>query len=332
MKKQVLSLVASLGMCGGLMAQNQIETYSVYDVNHQDGVNVADATRVVSRAIEQIQDDPQVVDAAALNALLQELKSEIQQVNTRLSAIEDKLGIENDGEDTPNIHNGHEYVDLGLPSGLKWATCNVGASAPEEYGDYFAWGEIEPYYQEGHSQDNPCSSWRTGKTAGYNWASYKWSSAWNNITKYTFADGQTTADWYSNDQFVGDNKTVLEPADDAATQNWGGNWRMPTESELDQLRTSCTWTWDDTKQGYNVTGTNGNSIFLPAAGYRGGLTDSSSLSLSNSGTRGYYLSSSLHSSSSARAFSLYFYSSDQGMTNNYRYYGQSVRAVCESTE
>lgn len=318
MKKQVLSLVASLGMCGGLMAQNQIETYSVYDVNHQDGVTVADATRVVSRAIEQIQDDPQVVDASVLNALLLELKSEIQQVNTRLSAIEDKLGIENDGEDTPNIHNGHEYVDLGLPSGLKWATCNVGATNPEDYGDYFAWGETEPYYIEGHAQDTPCSNWKTGKT-GYNWESYKWCNGdYNKLTKYCNSSSHGTID----------DKTILEAEDDAARQNWGGSWRMPTWSEIVELDENCDWTWTELNSvnGFKVTGPNSNWIFLPAAGYR------SDRGLSQDGSFGRYWSSSMMPSYPNTAFELFF-DDNIAELNSYssihRYFGQSVRPVTE---
>ena len=129
-------------------------------------------------------------------------------------------------------HKGHEYVDLGLPSGLKWATCNVGATTPEEYGDYFAWGEVEP------------------KTT-YNLDTYKYYDG-SNFTKYTGRD-----------------KTVLDPEDDAVTANWGGAWRMPTNAEQNELRTKCKWDWTTQNgvNGYKVTGPNGNLIFLPAAGY-----------------------------------------------------------------
>ena len=128
-------------------------------------------------------------------------------------------------------HNVHEYVDLGLPSGLKWATCNVGATTPEEYGDYFAWGEVEP------------------KTT-YNLDTYKYYDG-SNFTKYTGSD-----------------KTVLDPEDDAAQVNWGGAWRMPTKAEQDELRNNCTWDWTTQNgvKGYKVTGPNGNSIFLPTVG------------------------------------------------------------------
>ena len=126
-----------------------------------------------------------------------------------------------------------EYVDLGLS--VKWATFNVGASKPEDYGDYYAWGETMP-------KDI------------YSWTNYKWcDGTQNNMTKYNATDGKTT----------------LEPADDAATVNWGDDWRMPTKAEMQELFDNCTWT-EETHHainGYLVTGPNGNSIFLPKAGF-----------------------------------------------------------------
>lgn len=207
----------------------------------------------------------------------------------------------------------HEYVDLGLS--VKWATCNVGASKPEEYGDYFAWGETEPYYIEGHSQDNPCSNWKTGKTAGYDWPSYKWCNGSYIQTKYC-----TNSSWGTVD-----NKTVLDLADDAAYVNWGGGWRMPTKEEHDELRTKCTWTWgaQNGVNGYTVVGPNGNSLFLPAAGRR---YDSY---LYNVGSWGDYWSSSLCSDYSINAYGLGF-DSDGVYSGSYgRFSGFAVRPVCQ---
>lgn len=211
-------------------------------------------------------------------------------------------------------YNGHAYVDLGLPSGLKWATMNVGATTPEDYGDYFAWGETEPYYTAGHSQDHPCSSWKTGKT-GYNWESYKWcNGSSSTLTKYCTDSSYGTVD----------NKTTLELADDAARVNWGGSWRMPTKAEQDELRNNCTWTWTTQNgvRGYKVEGNNGNSIFLPAAGFRG------SESLYGAGSNGYYGSSALFSSYSDDAYVLSFDSSLVDWGSSIRRFGRSVRAVC----
>ena len=126
-----------------------------------------------------------------------------------------------------------EAVDLGLS--VKWATFNVGATSPEDYGDYFAWGETEP-------------------KETYSWATYKWGTS-SNLTKYNTTDGKTTLD--------------LE--DDAAKVLWGGYWRMPSKEEVDELTQQCTWIWTthNNVNGYKVTGPNGNSIFLPVAGYKG---------------------------------------------------------------
>ena len=123
------------------------------------------------------------------------------------------------------IENGYEYVDLGLS--VKWATCNVGATTPEEYGNYYAWGEVLP------------------KT-NYSWATYSYCNGTNgSMTKYCTIRSFGTVD----------NKTTLEAMDDAAAYNWGGSWRMPTEAECTELRRQCTWTWttQNGKNGYKVT-------------------------------------------------------------------------------
>lgn len=201
-------------------------------------------------------------------------------------------------DDTPG-DNVHEYVDLGLPSGLLWATCNVGADSPEDYGDYFAWGETEGY--------------KSGKTE-FNWSTYKWCNGSDDtFTKYCIESSYGTVD----------NKTVLDLSDDAAHVNWGGSWRMPTEEELHELRYECTWEWT-TQNGVNgrkVTGPNGNSIFLPAAGYRSGS------GLYDAGSYGYYWSSSLYTGGSGRACNLSFGSVYVDWSYGNRYYGQSVRPV-----
>lgn len=175
-----------------------------------------------------------------------------------------------------------EAIDLGLPSGLKWASFNLGASKPEEYGDYFAWGETEPYY----SRQNPLT-WNEGKEAGYDWSSYKWSMGdYDKLTKYCPAEKT----FYWEGSGLPDDKTVLDPDDDAATVNLGGKWRMPTDMEWTELRENCTWTLT-TQNGANVwrvTSSNGNSIFFPAAGYR------YSTDLDYYSSYGFYWSSSLN--------------------------------------
>lgn len=192
----------------------------------------------------------------------------------------------------------HAYVDLGLSSGLLWATCNVGADKPEDYGDYFAWGETE-----------------TKST--YNWSTYKWcNGSYNTLTKYNTDSDYGTVD----------NKTVLDPEDDAARANWGGDWRMPTREEMNELYANCPseWTTQNGVNGRKFTGPNGESIFLPAAGFY------SSGSLNYAGSYGYYWSSSLSTDYPNGAYYLYFNSGDVGMGSSHRDYGLSVRPVCPS--
>ena len=195
------------------------------------------------------------------------------------------------------FENGHEWVDLGLPSGTKWATCNVGASKPEEYGDYYAWGETEPKRK-------------------YSESTYKWcNGSVRTLTKYNTYSGYGTVD----------NKTVLDPEDDAARANWGGAWRMPTNDEWTELCNNCTSTETDDYNGTGVKGQivtsniNGNSIFLPAAGYR------YDVELLFAGDLDYYWSSSLYGDSPESAWDVYFIS--DLVDGYYRYCGQSVRPV-----
>ena len=198
----------------------------------------------------------------------------------------------------PNTGN-HEYVDLGLS--VKWATCNVGASKPEEYGDYFAWGETQP-------KDY------------YDWSTYKWcNGSYNTLTKYNNSSSYGTVD----------NKTTLDLSDDAARANWGGSWRMPTKAEQDELREQCTWTWTTQNgvNGYKVTskksGYTNKSIFLPAAGCR---YDSS---LDDAGSYGGYWSGSLGTGYPGSAYNLDFRSDYVDWYNYYRYIGFTVRPVCQ---
>ena len=195
-------------------------------------------------------------------------------------------------DDTPTTDS--RAIDLGLS--VKWASCNVGATAPEEYGGYYAWGEIE-------------------EKSDYSWETYKYcNGSYTSITKYCRSSSYGTVD----------NKTTLEASDDVATVKWGGSWRMPTTEEEQELIYSCTWTWTTLNgvNGYRVTGPNGNSIFLPAAGYRGwqGVYDQGSI--------GYYWSSLLYNSDSYTACHLHFVSSRCYWNSYNRSYGLAVRPVC----
>ena len=190
--------------------------------------------------------------------------------------------------------NGHEYVDLGLS--VKWATCNVGATKPEEYGGYYAWGETE---------EKSC----------YDWDTYIYcNGSENTMIKYCIDKVFSTFD----------NKRVLIPADDVAQQEWGDSWRMPTSAEFEELLNKCKWicTTINGVKGYKVTGSNGNSIFLPVAVYRYGAQTSTA-------RYGLYWTSSLNKYNSAYAYYLYFNDEGYGVSSGYRYFGLSVRPVCE---
>ena len=209
-------------------------------------------------------------------------------------------------------------VDMGTTTAdgykLYWGTSNLGAGKPEEYGDYYAWGETDPYY----SSQDPLT-WKDGKT-GYNWASYKWCNGSSRTrTKYNDKSSYGTVD----------NKTVLEPEDDVAHVRLGGKWRMPTDAEWTELMTKCTWTWTDNYNGTGVAGrivsaTNGNSIFLSAAGDRFGT------GLYNAGSSGLYWSSSLGTGNpEADALGVGFSSDNVGRSYSGRFIGESVRPVSE---
>ena len=229
--------------------------------------------------------------------------------------------------------NGHDYVDLGLTSGTKWATCNVGASKPQDYGNDYAWGETT-----------------TKETYAYEWSTYKYGSAKNQLTKYCNKSS------YGKDGFT-DSKTTLDLEDDAAYVNWGGKWRMPTKAQQEELCDECYWVWTESYNGSYVKGyivykaktssdkgkyvykgdTPSSSyslsdvhIFLPAAGCQG-YSD-----LGYAGSGGYYWSSSLDADHPSRAWLVGFNSfdvfGDYGYgygDGGYRWYGQSVRAVCK---
>ena len=206
-----------------------------------------------------------------------------------------------------------EAVDLGIVMTrtdgttykLYWAKSNLSdkglCTNPEDYGDYYAWGETEP-------------------KESYSWSTYKYgTSSSGPFFKYNTSDSYGTVD----------NKTVLEPEDDVARVKLGGEWRMPTDAEWTELRTKCTWTWTTNYNGTGVKGqivtaTNGNSIFLPAAGYR------RDTKLYDAGSYGYYWSSSLNTDKPSIAWYVNFNSGTVRRRDyGYRSYGQSVRPVSE---
>ncbi len=199
----------------------------------------------------------------------------------------------------------YKAVDLGLPSGLKWASFNVGAAKPEQFGEFFAWGETKPKYD-------------------YSWSTYKWCYGSNiPITKYCPSDKS----FYWGLSGSPDNKTILDLEDDAAHAYWGGSWRTPTNEEWVELWNNCSSTWVSDYSGTGIAGqvvtsSNGNSIFLPAAGARDGT------GIDEVGSRGYYYTSSLYSDIPYTTWCIYFGSDGVFKAGFYRYHGFSVRPVC----
>ena len=203
----------------------------------------------------------------------------------------------------PGDLNGHPYLDLALPSGTKWATCNIGATSPTGYGDYYAWGET------------------TTKTT-YNWVTYRYCNGNDtSITKYCFNSDD------GNNGFV-DNISTLEPSDDAATVNWGAGWRMPTKAEIQELKDNCTVV-QETKngvKGWRFIAKNANEIFIPFAGYK------QNDDLLKTGTKGYYWTSSVGTD-----FSYYSYVIELDALGVYkmaydRAYGFTIRPVCNPSQ
>ena len=197
--------------------------------------------------------------------------------------------------------NGYEWVDLGLS--VKWASCNLGAKTPEHNGDYYAWGETETKSDYNYT----CSNLKYCTDSSRNHCFSKYVPS--HKSRYWSGSG------------IPDNKSVLDPQDDAAHVKLGGSWRMPTDSEWTELRKKCKWTW--TGRGYKVNGPSGKSIFLPVARYIDGE------SRDYARFKGYYWSSSLDTGSPYFAWHVFFDS--YGVDRDYspRYIGQSIRPVSD---
>lgn len=204
------------------------------------------------------------------------------------------------GENTTGSTGGHAWVDLGLPSGTKWATCNVGANKPEEYGNYYAWGE-------------------TTTKSDYCWRTYKYGNDLDELTKY--CDNSS----YGLNGFI-DNKKELVPSDDAATVNWGSNWQMPSLDQIKELinskYTTTEWT---TQNGVNgrriISKNNGNNIFLPATGFY------FNTHIDNQGSHGYMYSRSAGTFNTPFGSLLAFHSNFINWSDIERCQGVTIRPV-----
>ena len=280
--KKVLSIIAMLTMCVAAMAQKPA---TKGDVDCDGFVTTTDVTAIYNYFLTGDMTYYSTCDVDGDGSIT---SADITMVYNII------LGGDQGGDN-------HEYVDLGLTSGTLWATMNVGANSPEEYGDYFAWGETTP-------------------KDVYKWDNYQWSNGtrFNKLIKYC------TNSNYGYNGFV-DDKTELEPEDDAATANWGSQWCMPTEEQLDELIAECNWQWT-TRNGVNgslVTSKhNGATLFLPAAGYHFGDQ------LYSTGTIAYYWSRMVNASKSYQAYYLWF-NSLGNLERNFgdRDNGYTVRAV-----
>lgn len=211
-----------------------------YDVNRDGAVNIADVTTLVNVILGS-----QTSDLGDVNG---DTRVDVVDVTELVNYILGKRVI-----------NGHEYADLGLPSGTLWATQNMGANAPDEYGDYYAWGEVEPK------------------------SSFWWSN-------YMHCDGtDKTLNRYNTDSNYGlvDNIRSLEEEDDVAHIKWGGSWHIPSLEQVTELKSKCTWELDVANNTYKVVGPNGNYIIIPTTGYIKGTSHL------RQGSAGYYWTSTL---------------------------------------
>ena len=277
----------TLLLLGWLMPLNAFAANTTGDVNNDGEVNIADVNAVIdvilggsSNTAADVNNDGEI---------------NVADINVVIDII---LG---GSAPTPNEH---EWVDLGLPSGTLWATCNIGATKPEEYGDYFAWGETEP-------KDS------------YEWSNYKWGNYYvqGGLSKYVTDNTYGTIDY----------KTELEPEDDAASANWGPTWCTPSQVQQQELYSECSWEWTSMNDvnGYMVTGPNGNTLFLPAAGSYEGSSNY------YEGSTGDYWSRSLRVNLAINSFTLHLYGGYYGSVNLYeetRERGLSVRAVRVSSD
>ena len=274
--------------------------YSIYYGNHQSPDKI-----IISRTGSGIKGDVNndgVVNIADVNAV----------INIILGGSGNTAAADVNGDHQVNIidlnaiiniilgggasQDNHEYVDLGLPSGTLWATCNIGANNPEDYGDYFAWGE-------------------TATKDVYNWETYKWCN--NGEPRQTTKYCSDSA--YGYNGFT-DGKTELDPQDDAAYVKWGPKWRTPSKAQQDELREQCTWTWvtQNGVDGRLVTGPNGNTLFLPATGFRSEASH-------DQGSYGNYWSRT--TDFAYFAYYLYFTSPNVAFDRYYRSLGRTIRAV-----
>ena len=325
--------IAKAKKCGALLNQARLAEQRATQSN--SATDYEKASQLYASLYAEHASSAYKSKSAAMKQKAESIRSQVRIEQQRQQQVEQKKLVANS--------NGYAYVDLGLS--VKWATCNVGASNPWDYGDYFAWGETV-----GYGKSDPSNAHNQSYTGGstvktyYYWRTYKYCSC-NDVdclTKYNYSSTYGTVD----------NKYILDLSDDAARVNMGGSWRMPTYDEQTELLDNCYWEWTDSYSGKGVKGyivykvksasdkgkkkySGGSTtpvgsyslsdphIFLPAAGYRlrSGLDDA--------GNDGYYWSSSLDDFYPVYAYYLGFRSGSVYRSDYYRCLGYSVRAVVE---
>lgn len=302
MRKIFLTIMCALSlnaMAQGIIVHETNSNQTTYKSTDVERIEFSSTvTESTSSSYATKQQLEQGLDTKADKSTITALEDRITALEITVSELEKKIEalLKPSAEFEDIIVNGHTYhlgvsgaVDLGLS--VKWATTNVGASSPADYGDYYAWGE-------------------TATKSDYSWDTY-----------FDSVNGSSS----DFDKYGINKKTVLDQVDDVAHVKWGGSWRMPTNAEQDDLRNKCTWVWTtyDGHNGYVVAGSNGNSIFLPAAGYR---IDGS---LDNDGSYGCYWSSTLFGAfSSYESCLVTFTSGSVDWNRARRCSGRSIRPVC----
>lgn len=326
--KQAIILFAMLLMATGLRAQ----TLTVYQKNGTaTGISVNERykqTIVGEFLIISVDGENHAFTLADIDSITyQQTKGDVNRdgdvgIGDIVTITNIMAGVDSEESDNGHAPEGVVAVDLGLPSGTLWANMNVGATSVQDNGLYFAWGEIVGYTSD------------TSDGRLFDWANYKWmtegQSDWKYINKYQSADGTTDACWYQYNwdaldyEFIGDGQTELQLEDDAAHVYWGGDWRMPTRDEIKELIENTTYEWitvGTVSGGKFTSNINGQSIFLPAAGYRWvGELD-------GAGSVGFYWSSSLAANGPYLACSLYFNSGGASWDYGDRIGGHTVRPV-----
>lgn len=358
MKKTLLFVSALFAF---MLCDAQVKTHSNYDVDGDGSVTVADVTKTVNRVTEKLSDDRTVVDGESLNATLQEILLQLKSLKEQIAELKNKscsCSCNGSGTEDPNEgdvidpYNGHEYVDLGLS--VKWATMNVGARTPSDYGDFFAWGETSASGKAPNAYPfdftGPKNERYTNMVTKYmyDWRTYRYCLYPSDYDTEIFTK-------YCTNSIYGevDGKIVLDLEDDAANFNWEGKWRTPTKAEIYELINECYWQYVTSYNDKNVCGyivykakspydkgkksfnnptlvesysIEDTHIFMPTDPNKTGYEAPGTVT--RNGPWGFYMSSSLEVDNNNLAHLLRFNYESVCNSPFIRYCGFTVRPVC----